>query len=369
MNGLFIGLMSGTSLDGVDGVLAHWTPEPQPTWLAHAFVPFPTALRQTFLELHQARAHELEQAQLAGLDLARLYAQVTQELLETRQLKPADIRAIGAHGQTIRHRPVINGGVGYSLQVHQAAYLAELTGISVVADFRSRDIAAGGQGAPLVPAFHQALWSDSSRRVAVLNLGGIANLSLLDPHRPLLGFDCGPGNMLLDAWHQRHRGGHYDDAGSWAAQGQVHAALLQTLLKEPFFQAPAPKSTGRDLFHLDWLQAHLQTQAPLNPVDVQATLLELTAQSSSMALLRHMPAPQELVVCGGGAFNRTLMQRLSQLLPCPVLSSANKGLHPNQVEAAAFAWLARRTLMGLPGNVPEVTGARGPRVLGAIYPA
>ena len=184
MTRLFIGLMSGTSLDGVDGVLAHWTPEPQPTWLAHAFVPFPTALRQTFLELHQARAHELEQAQLAGLDLARLYAQVTQELLETRQLKPADIRAIGAHGQTIRHRPVINGGVGYSLQVHQAAYLAELTGISVVADFRSRDIAAGGQGAPLVPIYHAALVHDLPRPVAVVNVGGVANVTGKRSYQP-----------------------------------------------------------------------------------------------------------------------------------------------------------------------------------------
>ena len=369
MSGLFIGLMSGTSLDGVDGVLADLSNPQQPVWLSHAFAPFDAGLRQRFLALHQTSPDELDLSQRAGLALAHLYAQVVQNLLSHKGLKPTDIEAIGAHGQTVRHRPTIEGGVGYTLQINQPALLVELTGIRVVADFRSRDIAAGGQGAPLVPAFHQALWGDPARPIAALNLGGIANLSLMAPGQPLLGFDCGPGNMLMDAWHQLQRGAPYDAGGAWAASGQPHPALLADLLAEPFFALSAPKSTGRDLFHLDWLHAHVQRHPGVSAVDVQATLLELTAQTSVQALRRYMPAPAQWVVCGGGAFNTALMQRLAQLAPCPVVSSADKGLHPSHVEAAAFAWLAQRALSGLSGNAPSVTGARGERVLGAIYPA
>jgi anhydro-N-acetylmuramic acid kinase len=369
MSGLFIGLMSGTSLDGVDAVLADLSRPDQPVWQAHTFLPFDDALRQRFLSLHQPLAGELDLAQRAGLELAHLYARAVRTLLDQSDLKATDISAIGAHGQTVRHRPVIDGHVGYTLQINQPALLAELTGIAVVADFRSRDIAAGGQGAPLVPAFHQALWGDPQRSVAALNLGGIANLSLMSPGQPLLGFDSGPGNMLMDAWHQRHRGGAYDANGAWAAGGQVSIPLLADFLSEPFFALHAPKSTGRDLFHLDWLLRHLARHPSVAPVDVQATLLELTAQTCVQALLRYMPRPSECVVCGGGAFNSALMRRLAQLAPCPVLPSTDKGLHPSQVEAAAFAWLAQRTLLGLSGNAPSVTGARGERVLGAIYPA
>jgi anhydro-N-acetylmuramic acid kinase len=370
MGGLFIGLMSGTSLDGVDGVLINASGPPPIQVLSHAHAPFPDGLRQQFLALHTPAIDELHQTQKAGLALARLYADVVAELLRLSGVTAGDVKAIGAHGQTIRHRPLLDGGVGYTLQVNQAALLAELSGITVVADFRSRDIAAGGQGAPLVPAFHQALWAHPQRQVAVLNLGGIANLSLLNPDQPLLGFDCGPGNMLLDAWHQRHRGGPFDDQGAWAAGGQCHEALLAAMLAEPFFHAPAPKSTGRELFHMAWLQQHLNAHPDVSPQNVQATLLELTAQTSLQALRRHMPEPQELLVCGGGALNTALMRRLALgLAPCPVLSSSDKGLAPGQVEAAAFAWLAQRTLAGLPGNAPSVTGACGERVLGAIYPA
>lgn len=370
IGGLYIGLMSGTSLDGVDGVLADFSAPTSPRWLGHAHVPFASDLRQRLLALHSPGHDELHQSQQLGLELARLNAAVVTQLLQTQAVPAARISAIGAHGQTIRHRPVIDAGLGYSLQLNQPALLAELTGITVVADFRSRDIAAGGQGAPLVPAFHQAMWAQAQRRVAVLNLGGIANLSLLHPDQPLSGFDCGPGNMLLDAWHQRHRGGPYDAQGAWGACGQCHTGLLQHLRSEPFFAAPAPKSTGRDLFHLGWLETHLRAHPNLPPVDVQATLLELTAHTCADALLRHMPDPHELLVCGGGAFNLALMQRLAQRLsPCPVLTSAARGLHPLQVEAAAFAWLAQKTLLGQTGNAPSVTGARGPRVLGAIYPA
>jgi anhydro-N-acetylmuramic acid kinase len=368
MSGLFIGLMSGTSLDGVDGVLADLSVPHRPLWLSHAFIPFDPDLRQRFLALHQPAAGELDMAQQAGLDLARLYARVVHLLLTQQGLKAADISAIGAHGQTVRHLPVIGGKVGYTLQINQPALLAELTGIAVVADFRSRDIAAGGQGAPLVPAFHQALWGDPLRPMAALNLGGIANLSLMAPGQPLLGLDSGPGNMLMDAWHQLHRGTPYDADGAWAATGAVDAGLLQQLLAEPYFALPAPKSTGRDLFHLDWLRGHLRHHPDVSPADVQATLLELSAQTCVQALVRYMPRPDQWVVCGGGAFNGTLMRRLAQLAPCPVVSSAEKGLHPSHVEAAAFAWLAQRTLLGLSGNAPSVTGALGERVLGAIYP-
>jgi anhydro-N-acetylmuramic acid kinase len=369
MSGLFIGLMSGTSLDGVDGVLADLSVPHQPVWLSHAFIPFDPDLRQCFLALHQPAADELDMAQRAGLDLARLYAQVVRALLAQQGLSASDVRAIGAHGQTVRHRPELDGGVGYTLQINQPALLAELTGIGVVADFRSRDIAAGGQGAPLVPAFHQSLWGHPQRPVAALNLGGIANLSLMVPGQPLLGFDSGPGNMLMDAWHQLHRGAFYDANGAWAASGTPHPGLLADLLGEPYFGQDAPKSTGRDLFHLAWLRRHLQCHPEVSPVDVQATLLELTALTCVQALRRYMPDPLEWVVCGGGAMNDALMRRLGQLAPCPVVSSAHKGLHPSHVEAAAFAWLAQRTLLGLSGNAPSVTGARGERVLGAIYPA
>lgn len=366
---LFIGLMSGTSLDGVDAVLADLSQPGQPQWLGHAHRPYADTLRQALLDLHHSRPDELHLAQLLGLDLARLYAGVVHDLLSPHGLGPQDIVAIGVHGQTIRHLPVIDGGPGYTLQLNQPALVAELTGICVVADFRSRDIAAGGQGAPLVPAFHRALWSDPQSPVAALNLGGIANLSLIAPDQPLLGFDCGPGNMLMDAWTQRHQGQAYDAQGAWARSGTCHDGLLQTLLSEPYFSLSAPKSTGRDLFHLGWLDAHLKSFGDLTTADVQATLLELTARSCIEALLRHMPTPTQLIVCGGGALNDTLMHRLAQLCPCPVLSSAQRGLHPCQVEAAAFAWLAQRAIDGLPGNEPSVTGAKGPRVLGAIYPA
>ncbi len=369
MRGLFIGLMSGTSLDGVDGVLTDLSHPDRPLGLAHAYAPFDDALRACFLSLHQTAPNELDLAQRAGLALARLYAQVVQDLLQSQGLQPSDIQAVGAHGQTVRHRPMIDGEAGYSLQINQPALLAELCGIRVVADFRNRDIAAGGQGAPLVPAFHQALWGHPQRPVAALNLGGIANLSLMAPGQALLGFDCGPGNMLMDAWHQLHRGAPYDTDGTWAASGTPHPALLADLLAEPFFAMPAPKSTGRDLFHMDWLRQHLQRHPEVSAVDVQASLLELTAQSAVQALRRYLPAPAEWVICGGGALNTALMQRLAQLAPCPVISSADKGLHPSHVEAAAFAWLAQRTLLGLSGNAPSVTGARGERVLGAIYPA
>ncbi len=369
--GWYIGLMSGTSLDGVDGVLAEVSPS-KCTIAGHVSRPLATDLRAQLLALNASGPGELHRAALAANALALCYAEVVHELLAHTGVPARQVRAIGAHGQTVRHQPQAHDGIGYTLQLNQPALLAERTGIAVVADFRSRDVAAGGQGAPLVPAFHQQVFSQRGRDVAVLNLGGIANLSLLPASGAVLGFDCGPANVLLDLWCQRHAGQPYDADGAWARGGQPLAALLQAMLAEPFLAAPPPKSTRRDLFHAAWLDEHLARAgcqgAPAR--DVQATLAELTAQSCAQQLRRHALACELLIVCGGGALNGHLMQRLQALLPgTAVQSSARHGLPPLQVEAAAFAWLAHQCLAGLPGNLPTATGARGARVLGAIHPA
>ncbi|HYP71132.1 MAG TPA: anhydro-N-acetylmuramic acid kinase, partial [Variovorax sp.] len=305
--------------------------------------------------------------------LARVYARVTAELLKDSSVPAASVTAIGAHGQTVRHRPLEFDEVGYTLQLNNPALLAELTGIDVVADFRTRDLAAGGQGAPLVPAFHRALFSRPDAAVGVLNIGGISNLSLLPAidaaDGKVLGFDCGPGNALLDHWCQTHLGTPFDAGGQWAASGQVLSELLASLLAEPFFGRQPPKSTGRDLFNPAWLSARLHG-LHAQPVNVQATLAELTAQACTNDVHRHGKDIQELLVCGGGALNTHLMGRMAALLPgVRVLSSAERGLPPQQVEATAFAWLARAAVQRQPGNLASVTGARGERTLGAIYPA
>lgn len=364
----YIGLMSGTSLDGVDGVLASCANDTTQVH-RHAYRPFPAELAAELLALNSPGANELHRAALAANALSRLYAGVVQDLLQAAALPAQSVSAIGAHGQTVRHRPGAFDGTGYTLQLNNPALLAELSGITVVADFRSRDVAAGGQGAPLVPAFHQAQFARAGQMVAVLNIGGIANLSVLGDET-VLGFDCGPGNALLDAWCRRHTGQPYDDEGHWAASGQVQEGLLQKLLQEPYFEQPPPKSTGRDLFNPEWLTQRLAGYARLKPVDVQATLTELTARSCAADLQRHGRGSRRLIVCGGGAFNTHLMQRLQALLPgVAVLSSEQAGLPPLQVEAAAFAWLARKALHREAGSLESVTGARGARVLGAIYPA
>jgi anhydro-N-acetylmuramic acid kinase len=368
---LYIGLMSGTSLDGVDGVLADFS-GPFPHVLAHASGAFPAWLRAQVLALNSSGDDELHRSALAANALVRVYTGVVTELLRSSGQQASAVRAIGAHGQTVRHRPGEFDATGYTLQINNPALLAELTGIDVVADFRSRDVAAGGQGAPLVPAFHQAVFGASGERTAVLNLGGIANLTLLpaNPASPVLGFDCGPGNVLLDSWCQRHRGHAYDADGAWAASGQVLPALLAQWLGEPYFAKAPPKSTGRDLFNLDWLLGQLGERNALAPVDVQATLTELTARSCAAALQAHGPDSTVLIVCGGGALNGQLMRRVQANLPtCRVESSARHGLPPLQVEATAFAWLARKTLRRETGSLQSVTGAQGARVLGGIYPA
>ena len=360
--------MSGTSLDGVDGVLARF--DAPFHVLAHASAPFAAPLRAELQALNSPGPNELHRAALAANALVEVYAQVVSELLQLAQMSPRDVRAIGAHGQTVRHQPGLHDGIGYTLQLNQPALLAERCGIDVVADFRSRDVAAGGQGAPLVPAFHQQVFGRPGQHTAVLNLGGIANLSLLGPHGEVLGFDCGPGNLLMDHWCKLHTGQAFDRNGEWAAGGQTQAALLADLMAEPFLHLPPPKSTGRDLFNPGWLSERLGAHAGLRAQDVQATLTAFTAQASLQALHQHSPACQRLLVCGGGAFNLHLMEQLRSGLPgCEVVDSSAAGLPPLQVEAAAFAWLAHQTVNRLAGNWPAVTGARGARVLGAVYPA
>lgn len=372
MTDLYMGLMSGTSLDGVDGVLADFSGlgnGGRPVILAHASAPFDAALRAELLALNTPGDNELHRAGVAANALVRLYAEVVANLLVQTPAARGAVQAIGAHGQTVRHRPGDFDGTGYTWQINNPALLAERTGVRVVADFRSRDLAAGGQGAPLAPGFHQALFGQPGVPLAALNLGGIANLTLIDAEGGVKGFDCGPANALMDHWCQQHTGQPFDAGGAWAASGQVHAALLAALLGEAYFSKPPPKSTGRDMFHPDWLMRKLSAFAPLPAADVQATLAELTVASVAADLRRFNPGARELVACGGGALNAHLMRRLQALLPeLTVCSSADKGVPPQQVEATGFAWLARQTLHGLPGNLPKATGAQGARVLGAVYP-
>ena len=358
--------MSGTSLDGVDAVLS----DERNCDLAFCHRPFPARLRQELLALNRSGPDELHRAALAANALSREYAHAVSAVLAQAGLQAPDVRVLGAHGQTVRHQPQAHDGTGYTLQLLNGALLAELSGIDVVCDFRSRDLAAGGQGAPLVPAFHAACLAQTGVDVAVLNLGGIANLSLLPAKGQVTGFDCGPGNVLLDQWCQQARGLPYDAGGAWAAQGHVVQELLARALSEPFYTLPAPKSTGRDLFDESWVQRWLADGNWLSE-DVAATLAELTATTAVQAIRAALPGVTSLLVCGGGAENRHLMARLQSLLgpSVTVTSTQVAGLAPSRVEAMAFAWLARACIHRRPANLPAVTGARGLRVLGAVYPA
>lgn len=376
---LYLGLMSGTSLDGVDAVLVELDDgdgegDSDSTRHAevrgHTYSPYDEALRAELLALNSPGDNELHRAALAANRVALAYGHVVERLLGQTGTAPTQVRAIGAHGQTVRHRPQEWNGGGYTLQLLNGALLAELTSIDVVCDFRSRDLAAGGQGAPLVPAFHAERFSRPGEDVAVLNLGGIANLTLLPAAGPVLGFDCGPGNALMDGWCRSHLGTPYDEDGRWAASGHLAANLLASLLAEPFFSRQPPKSTGRDLFNTGWLQARLAPFPALAAADVMATLAEVTVLAALSAVDGHQPATRTLLVCGGGAFNRHLMTRLAALRPAMAIrSTATAGVLPDQVEALAFAWLAREFMQRRAGNLPAVTGARGSRPLGALHPA
>jgi len=355
--------MSGTSLDGIDGVLFDANAL---VVTGHVHTPFSPALRDELLALNAPGHNELHRAAQAANAVARGYADVVSQLLEATATLRQQVRAIGAHGQTVRHQP--GGFDAYTTQLLNGALLAEQAGIDVICDLRSRDVAAGGQGAPLVPAFHRAVFGNAGQDAAALNLGGISNLSLLFADGRTGGFDCGPANCLMDGWIARHKGLAYDADGAWAATGRLLPELLAALLAEPYFALPPPKSTGRDLFHLRWLDAKLTPS--LSPEDVQATLLELSARCVADDLKAQMPQAKALIACGGGALNGRLMQRLTELLPgVTVQTSAERGLPVDQVEAAAFAWLAHRFVERLPGNLPAVTGAAGARLLGALYPA
>lgn len=374
MSELFIGLMSGTSLDGMDGVLVDLAncDTGNVRVLGHAHSPYDASLAAELLALNTSGSDEMHRTALAANGVAKVCADLANRLVDSSAISASEVRAIGAHGQTVRHRPGEFDGVGYTVQINNPALLAELTGIDVVADFRTRDVAAGGQGAPLVPAFHQAVFGRQGHTLAVLNLGGMSNLTVLRADGTTTGLDCGPGNALLDLWSQRHIGKAFDAHGRWAATGQVDRELLSRLLSEPFFSIPPPKSTGRDRFNAEWLDSHLAAprQGPVLPAeDVQSTLTELTAVVCANDVARFAASAEQLLVCGGGALNDELMRRLSDHLPgISVVASDEAGLPANQVESVAFAWLARACLLRRPGNLGSVTGARGPRILGAVYP-
>jgi anhydro-N-acetylmuramic acid kinase len=377
MSELFIGLMSGTSLDGADAVLADFSAA-QPKVLAHCHAPFPADLRAELLALQQTVPDELHRSALAACALADHYAALVAGLLKQTDLQARDINAIAAHGQTVRHRPEL----GYTLQLNAPARLAEATRINVIADLRSRDVAAGGHGAPLVPGFHASMLRHAERHRVIVNIGGIANLADLPaaPEAPVRGWDCGPGNVLMDTWIHQQRGLAFDANGNWARSGRVIPTLLQALQTEPWLSLPPPKSTGRDLFNNDWLQSHLQAFATAAiaaiaaPENIQATLAEFTAWGIADGIAHHARGAAEVIISGGGALNADLLSRLERQLSArlgralPVQTSAALGIPVDQVEALAFAWLARQYQRGLPGNLPSVTGAGGLRTLGALYP-
>tara|TARA_Y100000815_G_scaffold265015_1_gene281386 strand:- start:28 stop:1128 length:1101 start_codon:yes stop_codon:yes gene_type:complete len=366
MSLLYVGIMSGTSLDGIDIALSRFTDGQQADCLDALCLPLPAALRQQLLDLCSPSSDELYQAGVAGNAWARLAAEGVNQLLVRQGLSPQQVCAIGSHGQTVRHHPE----QGFSLQIGSPALLAELTGIKVIADFRSRDLAAGGEGAPLVPAFHHWLLSSPNLTRTLVNIGGFANLTVLRPGEAAAGFDSGPGNALMDNWALRHIGTPFDADGQWASQGQVHQPLLERMLADPYFARRGPKSTGREYFHEAWLAAHLQQVPGVSAIDVQASLAMLTAQSIADSLQQAASDTAELYICGGGARNSHLMRQLQRLLPHQrVLSTQTLGVNPDWMEAMAFAWLAWRFEQRLAGNLPNVTGARGERILGALYPA
>jgi anhydro-N-acetylmuramic acid kinase len=365
MNELFIGLMSGTSLDGMDAVLVKFGDSPQDIkMIGHSYVPYEDTLKKSLLGLHLPHTNELEDSLIAGNIVSQKAYQAVEALLRKTGTTPKAVKAIGFHGQTIRHQPQ----KGFTLQIGNPALLAELSNINVIADFRSRDVAAGGQGAPLVPAFHKEIFSHPTTHRAIVNIGGIANITLLNPDTSVSGFDSGPGNLLLDLWSQKHLRKAFDEDGAWAKGGHLIQTLLDAFFKDPYFEKTAPKSTGRDHFNEAWLSKHLQKSYPIQ--DIQRTLLELTALSISKSIDTHNVNITEIYLCGGGALNSFLVERLKSLMPQIKIQLTDAlGMPTQHVEAAAFAWLAKQTLFSKPGNLPQVTGAEGLRILGALYAA
>lgn len=363
---LFLGAISGTSVDGLDLALLQAGDPPQV--LAGRTFPLPDDLRRTLLRLGQPGSDDLDTIGAADAALGRFIGTTALDFLAQCRVAPGAISAFGSHGQTVRHRPT--GADRFTLQIGDPNVIAELTGITTVADFRRRDMAAGGQGAPLVPPFHRALFDSPGENRAVLNVGGIANLTLLprDKTHPVTGFDTGPGNALMDAWIAECRGVPFDADGAWGRSGRVDQALLSRLCEDPFIVAAPPKSTGREYFNLAWLRRHPECSAVTDPADLQATLRAFTAESVRRALVQWDRTVQRVIVCGGGRLNRMLLTELRDRIQCPVDTSEDHHVDGDSIEAAAFAWLAARTLAGAPGNEPAVTGARAPRVLGAIYP-
>ncbi len=366
MSQLYVGLMSGTSLDGVDAALVRCTGSGMPQTLGAVHLAYPPELRAQVLQVCTEQGGRFAALGAIDIGVARLYASAVKQLLQDTGVAAAEVRAIGAHGQTVHHQP--QGELRFTVQLGDPNTLAVLTGITVVADFRRRDMALGGQGAPLAPAFHDAVLRHPTQPRVVLNCGGIANVSVLLPGRPCIGYDTGPANILMDAWAAQHLHQPYDRDGAWALAGHLHAGLLQALRSDLYFALPPPKSTGREHFNAAWLATQLARHAPqAAPADVQRTLLELTASTIADAIARHADAG-ELLVAGGGAFNPALLQRLQALNPrWQVASTAAHGMPPDQMEAVAFAVFAQRTMDGLTGNLPAVTGASRPCVLGGIY--
>lgn len=361
---LYIGIMSGTSLDGIDISLIDI--DSQLSLIASHFLPMPPPLKQRLLSLCSSGTDEINRAALAEQEWARLTAKGVANLLADSGIAAEQIRAIGSHGQTIRHEP----GKQFTVQIGSPALLAELTGMCVVSNFRQRDIAAGGQGAPLVPAFHEMLFNQQAKPCVILNIGGFSNVTLLNERQETSGFDCGPGNVLMDAWIQHKKNNLFDKNGTWAASGTVNQALLKQMLLEPFLATQGPKSTGRELFNLAWLNHLLAGQDDISDQDVQATLCEFTAQTIAHAITQSQPHSKAVWVCGGGAHNQDLLKRLRRLIPyCTVASTDSVGISADWMEAMAFAWLAHCCLESIPSNRPAVTGASGLRILGAIYPA
>ncbi len=367
---IYIGLMSGTSLDAVDAAAVSFSGG-QPKLIGATNITIPDNLRKSIITLCQSGNNEIEQLGMLDAQLGELFASAVQVLLKHCQLNPQQIQAIGNHGQTLRHRPKQKHP--FTLQIGSASIIAQRTGITTIADFRSRDIAAGGEGAPLVPAFHSILFDSQKERRCIVNIGGISNITYLSGNSrdKVIGFDCGPGNLLMNAWCEQHISKRYDDSGNWAASGIINKELLDAMLNEPFFSLTPPKSTGRELFNINWLDKHLaHHKKPLRTEDVQATLCELTAHCISNAIQKYATQCNAVYICGGGAHNQHLMVRLQNLVrPAELNSSKKIGLDPDWVEACAFAWLAKQTLERKPGNLPEVTGADSAVILGAIYPA